>query len=65
MDPPAEDLPDDDDLFTVDEHSIPEVKKFVEENPELAEDVLAVERGGRARKGLLDWLPLHIASIQA
>jgi hypothetical protein len=44
------------DVFIVGDHTIDEVKSFVEDNPELAAAVLAQEQAGKNRTTLVDWL---------
>lgn len=55
----------DDEVFTIGEHSIPEVKTFVDDNPDMATEVLEIERDGRARKGLITWLRARAATDSA
>jgi len=38
------------------EHTVEEVKTYVEEHPDEAEDVLAAEQDGKARVTLVEWL---------
>ncbi len=44
------------DVFDPEVHTIPEVQSFVNEHPDLVQDVLTAEASGRNRKTLIEWL---------
>lgn len=43
-------------MYDPGEYTVEEVKGYVEENPDQAEQVLAAEQEGKARVTLVDWL---------
>lgn len=57
-----EDAPDpvddtaDDGEFDPGDHSIPDVKKYVDENPDESQRIYDAEVEGKGRQTLLDWL---------
>lgn len=52
---PAEEEPESEEFDPAD-HTIDDVKAYVEANPEEAADILSMEEGGKDRSTLIEWL---------